>query len=324
MEKVLDQEQIDALVRAAREGAGAASSSGPEVQLWDVRQARRIGREQLHSINQLHEVFASNVSHSLAAYLRAPFECKLVSAEHLTFQEFLGSVPALTYLASFNVMPVGVLALLQIELSIAYSIVDLLLGGEGKGTPPNREVTEIEAQILESIVRIIGRELQSTWQAVALEFNFGQRQPMADAPRLMPPEEKNLCLSFEIKIGEAGGTLNLAVPAVASNALLRKITADHSYARPKSGTEYRAQIQRKLQHCQFSVELSVPELQVPARSLLEIKPGTLLPFALNVSSPATLLVDEVRLCSAIPARVSAKRAAQVLALENTTVREGEI
>ena len=205
-----------------------------------------------------------------------------------------------------------------------FSIIDLLLGGEGKGTPPSREVTEIEAQILESIVRIIGRELQNTWQAVALEFNFGQRQPMADAPRLMPPEEKNLCLSFELKIAEVGGTLNLAVPAVASNALLRKIAADHSYARPKSGAERRAQIQGKLQHCPFSVELSVPQLQIPARALVDMKPGTLLPFTLNISSPATLLVDEVRLCSAIPARVDSKRAAQVLALENTTLLQGEI
>lgn len=324
MEKVLDQEQIDALVRAARQGTGAATSSGPVVQPWDVRQARRIGREQLHSINQLHEVFARNLSHSLAAYLRAPFECKLVSAEHLTFREFLAGIPALTYLASFDVMPVGVLALLQMELSIAFSIIDLLLGGEGKGTPPGREVTEIEAQILENIVRMIGRELQNTWQAVALEFNFGQRQPMADAPRLMPPEEKNLCLSFELKIAESRGTLNVAVPAVASNALLRKITADHSYARPKSGAEGRAQIQRKLQHCPFSVELSVPQLQIPARSLVDMRPGTLIPFTLNISSPAMLLVDEVRLCSAIPARVSSKRAAQVLALENTSCREGEI
>ena len=324
MEKVLDQEQIDALVRAARQGSGATVAAGPVVQPWDVRQARRISREQLHSINQLHEVFARNVGHSLAAYLRTPFECKLVSAEHLSYREFLAGIPALTYLASFDVAPVGVLALLQMELTIAFSTIDLLLGGDGKGPPPAREVTEIEAQILESIVRIICRELQSTWQTVALQFTFGKRQPMNDAPRLMPPEEKNLCLSFELKIGEASGTLNLVVPAVASNALLRKIALDYSYARPKSGAEARAQIQRKLQHCPFSVELSVPQLQIPARALVDMKAGTLLPFTRSILSPATLLVGDVRLCSAAPVRVNNKRAAQIQELEIPTPPEGEI
>lgn len=206
-----------------------------------------------------------------------------------------------------------------------FSIIDLLLGGEGKGgTAPNREVTEIEEQILESIVRIMCRELQNTWQAVSLQFNFGQRQPVSQAYRLMPPEEKNLCLSFEVKIADARGTLNLAVPAVASNALLRKISADCTYQRPRSATEARNQIQKNLQRCPFSVELSVPGLQIPARSLVDMAPGTILPFALNISSPAALLVEDIRLASAMPVRVNSRRAARVLTLDGVSPRAGEI
>ena len=66
------------------------------------------------------------------------------------------------------------------------------------------------------------RELQTAWQAIALEFNFGVRQQLLQTQRLMPPEEKSLCLSFEIKMSETRGTLNLAIPAVVSNALLEK------------------------------------------------------------------------------------------------------
>ena len=321
MEKILDG---DGLVRNARQDSGEAVSTGLVVQAWDIHQARRIGREELHSINQLHEAFARSLSHSLAAYLRAPLECKLVSAEHVSYREFLAGIPALTYLASLDVAPLGVLALLQMELTSAFSVIDLLLGGEGKGAPPGREITEIEAQIMESIVRIVCRELQTTWQTVALQFIFGRHLPMSDAPRLMPPEEKNLCLSFELKIGDVSGALKLVVPAVASNALLRKIADDSSYVSPKSGTEARAQTRQRLQHCPFSVELSVPELHVSARALADMKPGTLLLFRLNISSPATLLVGEVRLCSALPVRVNTRRAAQVLELENPTPSEGEI
>lgn len=204
-----------------------------------------------------------------------------------------------------------------------YSIIDLLLGGEGKGTPPEREVTEIEEQILENIVRIICRELQTTWQAVSLQFNFGQRQPVAQAQRLMPPEEKNLCLSFEIKIADARGTLNLAVPVVASNALLRKISADYSPQRPRSAAESRAQIQKKLQNCPFSVELAVRGLEIPARFLVDIAPGTLLPFSMKVSSPAALLVDDVPVSSAMPVKVNSRRAARVVSLESFVPPAGE-
>jgi flagellar motor switch protein FliM len=198
-----------------------------------------------------------------------------------------------------------------------------MLGGEGKTGEITRDITEIEEQVLEGVVRIMCRELGTSWNAIALEFNFGARQQTLQAPRLMPPEEKNLCLSSEIKMSETRGTLNLAVPAVVSNALLRKISADFSYQRRRSPVEARLQIQKKLLKCSFPIELSMPGLQVPLENLTALALGQVLPFPMNASAPAVLLVDDVRLCSAAPVRVSSRRAARVLSLETTLPTAGE-
>ncbi|MBI1741118.1 MAG: FliM/FliN family flagellar motor switch protein [Acidobacteriales bacterium] len=324
MEKVLNQEEIDAMVQAARGGTAAgAKAAQAVVQPWDIRQAGQIGREQMRAINQLHEVFARNLTNSIGAYLRIVFDCSLVSAEHLTYREFLQRIPESTYLASCDLAPVGAVAVLQLDLAVAFPIIDLLLGGEGKGGDLGREITEIEEQILESIMRIICRELQMTWQAIALEFNFGQRQHISHAQRLMVPDEKNLCLSLEVKMSETRGTLNLAVPAVVSNALLRKISADMSYQRPRSPAEARHRLQKKLLACSFELELSAPHLPVPLQELADLSPGAVLSFPRDVSAPAVLLVDEVRLCSAMPVRVNSRRAACVLSLEPVPTPAGE-
>jgi flagellar motor switch protein FliM len=140
----------------------------------------------------------------------------------------------------------------------------------------------------------------------------------------MPPEEKNLCLSFEIKMSETRGTLNLAIPAVVSNALLRKISADFSYQRRRTPIETRRQIQQKLINCFFPVELAMPGLQVPVQSLTELAPGDLIAFPRNASAPAVMMVDDVRLCSATPVRVNARRAARVLSLDTPLPTAGEL
>ena len=324
MEKVLNQQEIDDMVRAARSGNSAASSTGPVVQPWDIRQAGQIGSEQLRAINQLHELFARSLTTSVGGYLRIVFDCSLVSAEHLTYREFMQSIPEKTYLASCDLAPVGATAVLQLDLAIAFPIIDVMLGGEGKDSEIARDITEIEEQVLEGIVRIMCRELQTSWGAIALEFNFGQRQRFLQTQHLMPPEEKNLCLSFEIKMSETCGTLNLAIPAVVSNALLRKISADFSYQRRRSPVEARLQIQKKLLNCFFPVELSMPGLQVPLKSLSGLAPGHLLPFPVNASTPAVMLVDDVRLCSATPVRVNNRRAARVLSLEAPLPTAGEL
>ena len=323
MDKVLNQQEIDDMVRAARTG-GAADATGPIVQPWDIRQAGQIGTEQLRAINQLHENFARTLTTAIGGYLRILFDCGLVSAEHLTFREFLHCVPEKTYIASCDLAPVGAMAVLQLDLAIAFPIIDIMLGGEGTHSETTRDLTEIEEQVLEGIIRIMLRELQTSWNAIALEFNFGARQHILQTQRLMPPEEKNLCLSFEIKMSETRGTLNLAIPAVVSNALLRKISADFSYQRRRSPVEARLSIQKKLLQCFFPVELSIPGLQVPVQTLTSLEAGDLLPFPRNAADPAALLVEDVWLCTASPVRVTSRRAARVVSLDPAVSTGGQL
>jgi len=320
MEKALKPEETDATAPALHDGSAGA---GAAVQPWDIRQAGQIGRDQMRSISQLHESFARKLTHAIGAYLRIVFECALASAEHLTYREFLQRIPEKTYLASCNLPSVGAVSVLQLDLAIVFPVIDVLLGGEGKGGDLGREMTEIEEQVLEGIVRMVCRELQTAWQAIALAFDFGQRQAVNQAQRLMPPDERNLCLRFEIKMSETHGAMNLAVPAVVSNALLRKIADDSSYQRPRSPIEVRRQIENRLLDCPFAVELSAPNLQVPLQTLAEMAPGTVLSFPRLASAPATLLVEDIRLATAVPARLNDQRAARILALESTPTPAGK-
>src|SRR4051812_105117 len=99
MGKVLNQEEIDAMIRAARSGGRDAATlpQPPKVEVWDAKRAGQIGREQLAAITSLHEGFARNLTHSLGAFLRVVFTTTLVSAEHLAFREFFQRIPEITY-----------------------------------------------------------------------------------------------------------------------------------------------------------------------------------------------------------------------------------
>ena len=70
------------------------------------------------------------------------------------------------YLCSMRMRPMEALGLLQMDLAVAFPIMDLVLGGLGTSTVEIRELTEIEEQILESVMRILTRELQASWAIV--------------------------------------------------------------------------------------------------------------------------------------------------------------
>jgi len=312
MEKILDQEQIDKMVREARGGGGPAGAAGPAVTLWDARKAGQIGRAQLQSISALHEAFARNLTNSVGAYLRIGFTAALVSAEHLSYGEFLQRLPEVTYLASCKLSPAGASALMQMDLAAAFPLIDVLLGGEGKGAPPGRQITGIEEQILETVMRIICRDLESAWHVLALTFEFDRRQDTDQVQHLMPQQEKTLSLSFELTVAESRGTLNLVFPAVVSNALLRKIAAAWVRSKPAAAQSFGPRLRSRLLECPFEASLGVDIPGVPVRRLAELQPGSLLLLAQPVQKPAQLRVSGHEMFAAAVARCREKRAAQVL------------
>ena len=314
MEKVLNQEEIDAMFRAARSGAAAPQvPTKPQLTVTPCNlQGSPLRKEHVRAISTLHEGFARNLTHSLGAYLRVLFEVNLVSVEQLLYREFLGRVPDLVYMGSLNLAPEGGLALLQMDLSLAFVIIDLLLGGQGQPPATLRELTEIEDEILESVVRILCRGLSSTWQTVGIAIEFDGRQVPSNVQHLMPPTDKSLALSFEIHVANARGALNFVFPASASTVLLRKLARDWSRFRAKSNSESEQRLRQLLLDCEFPVDLALPPSEVSFRRLLEIEKGDVLALSLPATTPADLRIAGREHFQAQPVRAGRLRGAKVV------------
>jgi flagellar motor switch protein FliM len=310
MEKTLKQDEIDALFQAAR-------SATPEVQAPEVRarvvpynfaSAGQISNDQLRAISMLNDLFARNLTHNMAAWLRTRFQVNLVSAEQIPFNEFLLRIPEISYVASVCLEPLGALAVLQLDLALAPPIIDLLLGGEGRDGPL-RELTDIEESILGSVVEIICRELTAAWQSVGLSFNFERRQMQTQAARIMSVTEKTLCLSFEIRMPNSSGLLNLAFPAVVSNTILRRLTSDWA-SRMHSG-ESRARMEATARRIVFGGSLQLPTVRMAARTIETLEPGMVLRLDMAANTLPEWRVGGQKLATAQAIRQGAHRAARI-------------
>jgi flagellar motor switch protein FliM len=313
MEKELGQEEIDALFQAARSRSLAAPElPRSRVLPWSFSRSGQISNEQLRAISMINDIFARNLTHHLGAWFRSRVQVSLVSAEQIPFSEFLLRIPELAYVCSVRLEPLRATSVLQMDLTTAPSMIDLLLGGEGKASEP-RELTDIEEAILSGIVEAICRELTTAWQPVGLSFSFEKRQMQTQTPRLIPVSEKTLCLSFELRLAEASGLLNLAFPAVASNTILRRLAGERTRQRRHS-EETRRRMRELAGACRAATSLYLPPVRVPAGALGELRPGAVLRLDLPASrTAAQFRAGGVRLFSAAPVGQSGHRAAQLLA-----------
>lgn len=276
MEKTLRQDEIDALFEAASASTPEASRTEVKARVvpFNFSSAGQISTEQLRAISMLNDMFARNLTHNLAAWLRTRFQVNLVSAEQIPFNEFLLRIPEISYVASVRLEPLGALSVLQLDLAVVPPIIDLLLGGDGR-EGRLRELTDIEEAILGSVVEIICRELTAAWQPVSLSFNFERRQMQTQVARVISVNEKTLCLSFEIRMAHSSGLLNLAFPAVVANTILRRLTSDWGRRR-RHASEIRGRMEAAAHRIRFGGALQLPSVRIAASTVESLAPGTIL------------------------------------------------
>ena len=310
-DKMLKQDEIDALFAAARSSAPQDGGGESQARMtpYNFASSGQISTEQLRAISMLNDLFARNLTHNLAASLRTRFQVNLVSAEQIPFNEFLLRIPEISYVASVRLEPLGALSVLQLEMSLAPPVIDLLLGGEGK-EGPLRELTDIEESILGSVVEIICRELTAAWQPVGLTFNFERRQMLAQVGRIIGVNERTLCLSFELRMPHASGLLNLAFPAVVSNTILRQLTVDWGRSR-RHAPEVKRRMEELVRAIRLGATLELPRVSLPASAVENLEPGTVLRLSLPAETRALWRAGGEVLARAQALRLGEHRAARI-------------
>src|SRR5271170_2271701 len=312
MGKQLGQGDIDALFASVGASASAQSAdvaSETVLERYDFSRAGQISNDQMRAISSVNDLFARNMMHTLGAWLRTPFKMKLVAGEQLPFSEFLERLSSPTYICSIRLEPLGAVGLLEFDLALASPIVDVLLGGAGRAWPA-RELTDIEDAILTSVVQMTVQELNMAWQSVGLEFVFEKRESEAAVARMLTAGEKTLCVSFEARMPEAQGAMNVCLPAVVLNAILRRLISEGD--RPKRRSkEAQVRMRELIGEAKLGAVLQFPTLRLRASELAALIPGTVLRLPLAKHSASELRVGGLRFGQAYPVRTGEHRGAQL-------------
>jgi flagellar motor switch protein FliM len=312
MGKQLGQGDIDALFAAAGANASAPPAgleNEAPLERYDYSRAGQISNDQMRAISSVNDLFARNLMHTMSAWLRTPFKMKLVAGEQLPFSEFLERLSSPSYVCSIRLEPLGAVGLLELELALASPIVDVLLGGVGRAWP-TRELTDIEEAILTSVVQMAVQELNLAWQSVGLEFVFEKRESEPTVPRMLTAGEKTLCVSFEARMPEAQGAMNLCLPAVVLNAILRRLISEGD--RPKRRSkEAHARIRELMGEAKVGAVLQFPVMRLRASELTTLESGMVLRLPLPKHSTSELRVGGLQLGRAYPVRTGEHRGAQL-------------
>jgi len=311
-ERVLTQEEIDSVFRKLQRKTGKADQI-QKVQVYDFRRPDRIAKDQLRSIHLLHENFARGLSSSLSAYLRAYVAVNLLSVEQLAFAEFVRSLPSPTSLVALGMKPYDGNSLLEINPSLVFPILEMLLGGDGLGSKHiDREITEIEQHILDGLLRIILQDLRTAWHTVtAIEFTIDGHETEPQLLQILAPNEAVVCITMEVRIGETTGTMNLGIPSILVKMLRQKFDQQWTSRRAISTDGEHERVLRLLRPAQLRMDARLEGARMRVDTLLELQEGDVVAFDYPVTRPLSVTVNGKLRYRAEIVAAGRKRALQV-------------
>jgi len=320
LSRQLSQQEIDAVFQNVQD----RKRETPAVK-FDFRRPDRIPKSQVRAIHLLHDTFVRNLVSSLSAYLRSYMTVNLVSVEQLSYAEFLDGLPSPTCLISMGLSPYDGSGVMELNPSLAFPIIEMLLGGTGKSSASiQRDITEIEQKLLDGLFRIILHDLREAWKGVTtVEFTIESMETEPQLLHIMAPNEAVVSIGIEIRIGETVGMLNIAMPSIVIKMMRQKFEQQWAVRKTHASESEQARVLRLLRDGLITAEVRLEGPTLTIRELLELSEGHLLTFDYPVERSVELLINGTRKFTAQVVSARRKRACLIEQVRRT-VGQGKI
>lgn len=267
----------------------------------------------MRAIHLLHDTFVRNLVSSLSAYLRSYLTVNLVSVEQLSYAEFLDGLPSPTCIVSLGLSPYDGNGVLELNPSLVFPILEMLLGGTGKSSATiQRDITEIEQRLLDGLFRIILQDLREAWKAVTnVDFTIESMETEPQLLHLLAPNEAVVSIGIEVRIGETVGMMNIAMPSIVIKMMRQKFDQQWSVRKTHASEAEQSRVLRVLRQATLTVEALMEGPTLSVGDLLGLREGNLLTFDFPVDRPIELVVNGARKFTGQVVSTGRKRACQI-------------
>lgn len=294
---------------AAAKGVAAPKTVAKQrtVHSCNFRSAGRMSNEDARALTAIHETFALQLAGALDTYVGTGLEVKLDSLDQLPIREHIASIPPMSYILPFSANTLVV----EFDLELVFPIIELLMGSTSVESGEARELSEIEEEVMQSVMTVLVRQAESVWRVPGLSLVPGTRLKPALMHQCFTPNEKVTVLKFVIEVAGVSGAFKLVFSAEFLNGLMTQIKRDQPQKKTRVWSFPMAPLRERILDCDFTVSSELPGLRVAVRDLIALRPGSVLKLRAPIRNPGVLAAGGRSMFEAVPVRNGTQRAAQL-------------
>lgn len=245
MSEVLSQNQIDDLLNSLQSGDIAYSeiesgNSEKKVRPYDFKIPKKFNKEQLKTLSIIYENYGRVLSSFLSGTLRNYCEVEVETIEEQRYFEYSNALSENILMGVIEMSPLQGSSMITMSQSIAFAIVDRLLGGQGEIYEVDRDYTDIEVTLLQRVIRDMSFLLKDAWSNVyEIQPNFLRLENNTRQSQLVSPNETVVIIVLKVKIKDVEGDVSFCMPYEILEPVLEHLNTRYWFTARRSTDEDR-------------------------------------------------------------------------------------
>jgi len=299
MEKILSQNEIDALLRGVEEGKVETEPDRKNdvgVTRYDFANPERILRGRIPAFEILNDQFPRLFKNTLSSVLRKMIDVSAKGVQTMRFDEFMKPLPVPSSLHIFRMDPLRGHSLLFLESKVIFTLLDIFFGGSGKSgyKVESRDFTAIELRFINKLVTLVLSDFEKAWQQIyPLKIQYVRSEVNPEFVSIATPSDPMITIPFEIEFEQFTGIITLCIPY----SLIKPIKAA-LYTRFQGETQdvdrkWIDQLLDRIKGAEVEVAVELGRRRMTIRDLLSLKAGDTLLLDKEASEPLLAKVQGV-------------------------------
>lgn len=273
---------------------GDASMPGKRpIALYNFRRPDRLSKEEIRSLYLLHDLFAHGLSSSLPLFMRAVCEVNLISVDQQSYGDYLKGLADPTCIFTVSAKTLHSVFAVEFGSSIAFPVIDRMLGGEGKGLSTPRAATELELQVLEGFLAVVNENYREAWKAhVEFETEIVGRETHPQLLQIIPPNGIVATVVYQVQIGDAKGLMSICLPVELLEPIIKKASLGAYASGVPTSPEATNSLLKKVSNINFAVTSDLEMVPSAVSDLMGLTVGDVLRTNHSVDRPINICVAD--------------------------------
>jgi flagellar motor switch protein FliM len=300
MEKILSQDEVDALLRGISDGEIEAEKEHVDdsepIRNYDLTSQDRIIRGRLPTLEIINDRFARLFRTSMSAAMRKVIDVTVTQTEMIKFGEFIRTLPVPTSLHILRMEPLRGHALLVAESRLIFNLVDSFFGGTGKSNVKieGRDFTAIEHRVIQKVVKMVLKDLEQSWKPVIpVSFQFTRSEINPQFATIVPPTEVVIVIRFDLELDQLIGKITLCLPYSTIEPIRSKLYARYQSEQLEVDMGWMNRVRRQLSDVAVELVVELGKSNLKGRDLLQIAVGDTIILDQDINQPLTVKVEGV-------------------------------